>query len=104
MYVQGTVPSRRQQRRWQQESICSDDQSIRPCGTYTVHAVWRPEIGWLENLQAALYGGALYGARNGPQAPTRGTVGLREHQSYIVAGGSQPIQGPLSEWRRACED
>lgn len=87
MDVQRTVRRYRKHARRQQQAVGRDDQRFRLRGAQPRKRGLILERRRLEDLEPALEGKPLDGARGGTQAATGWTVWLREHQRDLVAGG-----------------
>jgi hypothetical protein len=104
MDVQRAVTTGLEQRLRQEQAVSRNHQRIRARRTHLLYFRRVLQAQRLQNREVMRGRVALYCALRGVQAPAGGTVGLRENQGDLVAGGHQGRQRPFSELGGAGED
>lgn len=104
MDIQRAVPSAVKQWWGQHQPVGSHHQRGSICGLDSGDDLLRFQ-GWrLQDGQAVTQRETLDRTGLGPQTPAVGTVGLGEHQTYVVAGAVKAGERTLRELRGAGED
>jgi hypothetical protein len=104
MDVQRTVTRRFEQRLRKEQAVSRHHEGVGAKRAYLLHFRRSFQACRLADFEASRSREALHRTGHPPQASTRGSIGLRQHQDDLVTRRHQGRQSPLSELGRTGED